>query len=132
MNGPISNSLWIYFVLTVPLTVLVVWIWWGVDKRMVRRLGTSIGGSEEDYEGAEEHLNRLEGQILEKIRVRTGAKLTWTVTPSSRQLSRPTRPGGGEQGERQWQARFAQVMIPGICGVRSPQEDVELQGTSAA
>ncbi|KAK8132129.1 hypothetical protein PG999_000302 [Apiospora kogelbergensis] len=151
MNGPISNSLWIYFVLTIPLTVLVVWIWWGVDKRMVHRLGTSIGGSEEDYEGAEEHLNRLEGQILEKIRVRTGAKLTWTVTPSRRELSRPTRPGGGQdEGEGDGQAdvaaapgprlrrasafmaRISQVIVSKICGVRSRQQDVELRGTFAA
>ncbi|KAK7983568.1 hypothetical protein PG989_010970 [Apiospora arundinis] len=148
MDGPISKSLWIYFVLLVPLTVLVVWIWWRIDQRMVVRVGTSLGGADEDYEGAEEHLNKLEGQILEKIGVRRGAKLTWTVTPTRRQQSRTTIPieGGGEgegQGHtgsagprRPWRKPVSELMVyisrlvmPGASRVRSPQEDVELRGT---
>ena len=103
MNGPVSRSLWIYIVLTVPLTGLVVLIWWWIDQRMARRFGTRFGGSsltnggEHDKEdnhdkGAEEHLNRLEGQILERIRHRTGAQLTWTFTASRSHHSRASRP----------------------------------------
>ncbi|KAK8075393.1 hypothetical protein PG997_010056, partial [Apiospora hydei] len=147
MPFSIFKSLWIYFALLVPLTILVVWIWWGVDQRMVLRVGTRLG-ADEDYEGAEAHLNRLEGQILEKIRVRTGANLTWTVAPSRRLQSRLTRSTGGEaDGTAASDAAAANTntpprwtssriltdisrIVPGSRHVRSAQ-DVELRQSSA-
>ncbi|KAK8071834.1 hypothetical protein PG996_005182, partial [Apiospora saccharicola] len=99
MSGPVSRSLWIYIVLTVPLTGLVVLIWWWIDQRMARRFSTGFGaglvadedGKEDEDNGAEEHLNRLEGQILERIRHRTGAHLTRTFTLTRSHHSRPSR-----------------------------------------
>ncbi|KAK8122930.1 hypothetical protein PG984_011600 [Apiospora sp. TS-2023a] len=99
MSGPVSRSLWIYIVLTVPLTGLVVLIWWWIDQRMARRFSSGFGvglvvdedGKEDEDNGAEEHLNRLEGQILERIRHRTGAHLTRTFTLTRSHHSRPSR-----------------------------------------
>ncbi|KAK7962039.1 uncharacterized protein PG986_002864 [Apiospora aurea] len=130
MNGPVSKSLWIYFALL----------------RMVLHAGTRMG-ADEDYEGAEAHLNRLEGQILEKIRDRTGANLTWTVAPSRRLQSRLTRSTGGEADGTVASGAAAAAntpprwtssriltdisrIVPGSRHVRSAQ-DVELRQSSA-
>ncbi|KAK8016778.1 hypothetical protein PG993_014967 [Apiospora rasikravindrae] len=164
MNGPVSRSLWIYIALTVPLTILVVIIWWWIDRRMVRRVGagfgsTSLGGSsfehddgddendeengeKENDKGAEAHLNKLEGQILERIRHRTGAQLTWTSTAPRSQHSRPTRTSGRGAEDAVASAAAAHPRRKGggiimsvariMAGVRHarPPQDVELRQSS--
>ncbi|KAK8008325.1 hypothetical protein PG991_010876 [Apiospora marii] len=146
MDGPVSRSLWIYIVLTFPLTGLVVLIWWWIDQRMARRFGTGFSGAaglptdetgqeDNDDKGAEEHLNRLEGQILERIRHRTGAQLTRTFTLTRSYHSRPSRPViGVEAGDGSVSAGAAHTrsrrgrlmrgmarMVPGVHGVQPSQ-----------
>jgi hypothetical protein len=71
MHGSVSTSLWIYFVIMVPLTVLIVGTWWMFDQR-------SVANFEEDAKEAEAHMVKLEARIMEGIRRKTGAKVvTW-------------------------------------------------------
>ena len=74
MNGAVSESLWIYFVLMIPLTIIVVGSWWFLDRRTVH-----ANEVDEDEDVAEEHMNKLEAQIMARIRKRTGARLTWNI-----------------------------------------------------
>jgi hypothetical protein len=73
-DGPsVSSDLWIYFVITVPLTVLIVlfWRWW--DKRR------EVQYAAED-EVLEAGIDELEAQIAHTIRQRTLSKhRTWDL-----------------------------------------------------
>ncbi|KAH8194203.1 hypothetical protein TruAng_011634 [Truncatella angustata] len=68
MNGPVSNSLWIYFVILVPLTVLVVGIWWVMDRRQVTEF-------KEDIEAADKRLEDIEGRVIKRLREKTKTKI---------------------------------------------------------
>lgn len=87
MNGAVSRSLWIYFVLMISSTAAVVAICWFLDHRTVRvkeeiEDTENVHEPEEDKndEEAEDHMNRLETQIMARIRKRTGA--TWKINTS--------------------------------------------------
>jgi Selenoprotein SelK_SelG len=67
-NGPVvSPLLWIYFVITIPLTlfILAFWRWW--DKRRE----TQYAAEDEDIEAG---IDKLEAQIIHTIRQRTLSK----------------------------------------------------------
>jgi len=57
---------WIYFVISIPLTVLIVGTWWSVDRRRLEQAGAEV---------SDEEMNRLEGRIMKAIRSRTGARV---------------------------------------------------------
>jgi hypothetical protein len=69
----VSRSVWIYFVMLVPMTALIIGLWRQFDK-------SSTYVPEENYRVSEERLNKLEAGIMEGIRSRTGARVrTWNI-----------------------------------------------------
>lgn len=84
MNGAVSESLWIYFVLTIPLTVAVVGIWWYLDRYM--KSSDAASGRAPAKRNPRDHLNDLEGQIMGRLAATTGARVTWNnsspITPT--------------------------------------------------
>lgn len=87
MDGPVSKSLWIYFVLTLPLTALLVGIWRTFDQRQARHTNDvhDAGDEEEKPETEEEKESRLlEARIMRNIRRRTGVRVaeTFELQPS--------------------------------------------------
>jgi membrane protein implicated in regulation of membrane protease activity len=79
MNGDASSweaspLVWIYFVITIPLTlaIVVAWRWW--DRRRERRY------AEEDAD-IEAGIDKMEAQIMATMRKRTMSKVrTWDAT----------------------------------------------------
>ncbi|KAI0595451.1 hypothetical protein F4775DRAFT_585507 [Biscogniauxia sp. FL1348] len=65
ITGQVSKSLWLYFAITVPLTLLIVGGWWQLD----RILGTKEPA---DNHGEEMDMEKLEDTIMQGIRKRTG------------------------------------------------------------
>lgn len=88
MNGAVSESLWIYFVLTIPLTVIVVGIWWYLDRYMKDQDAKDQESSDQlsKKRNPRDHLNDLEGQIMGRLAATTGARVTWNnsspITPT--------------------------------------------------
>lgn len=76
MNGSISRSIWIYFVLAVPITVLVLGGWRAFDKRYRRK----DERDEEDEKLEKQEARELGARIMRNIRRRTGIKVakTWS------------------------------------------------------
>lgn len=75
MDGSVSRSLWIYFVLAVPITVMVLGGWRAFDK-MYRRKSER---DEEDEKLETQEAKELEARIMRNIRRRTGIRVaeTW-------------------------------------------------------
>ncbi|ORY70164.1 uncharacterized protein BCR38DRAFT_455018 [Pseudomassariella vexata] len=77
-GATVSEYLWIYFVVTIPLTLLIVLSWWFLDKRREKRY------REEDVE-IEKGIDTMESEIMAIMRKKTMSKATtWTSgqTPS--------------------------------------------------
>lgn len=74
-NGPVvAPQLWIYFVITVPLTVFIVLIWRIWDKRREKQY------AEEDKD-LEIGIDNMEERIMSNMRKRTMSKVrTWDAT----------------------------------------------------
>lgn len=73
---PVSPLLWIYFAITVPLTVAVVVAWWWWDRRRESRY------AREDAD-IEAGIERMEAQIMATMRERTMSKVrTWDAGKS--------------------------------------------------
>jgi hypothetical protein len=71
--SPVSPLLWIYFAITVPITLAIVlcWRWW--DKRR------EVKFAKED-EDIEKGIERMEAEIMATMRKRTLSKMrTWEV-----------------------------------------------------
>ncbi|KAK5657410.1 hypothetical protein OQA88_2980 [Cercophora sp. LCS_1] len=66
LDGSVSPRLWIYFATFIPLTMLVLGIWWMLDKHDVKK---------RDAEETEAEMNKLESRIMEGIRRKTGARV---------------------------------------------------------
>ncbi|KAH6850236.1 hypothetical protein B0I37DRAFT_413649 [Chaetomium sp. MPI-CAGE-AT-0009] len=74
--NPVSPLLWIYFAITIPITLVIVigWRWW--DRRREQRY------AEEDRD-IEEGIEKMEAQIMATMRKRTMSKMrTWEVGKS--------------------------------------------------
>lgn len=66
-----SKFLWIYFVITIPLTLLIVGSWWFLDRRRERQYAL-------EDEDIERGIERLETDILAVMRKKTMSKAsTW-------------------------------------------------------
>lgn len=65
-GGTVSPRIWIYFVISVPLTVIIVGAWWTVDQRRLAQAHIDVSDDE---------MSRLEGRIMKTIRSRTGARV---------------------------------------------------------
>ncbi|GAB1320575.1 Magnesium transport protein CorA, transmembrane region [Madurella fahalii] len=73
LRGPVAPELWIYFAITVPMTLIIVllWRWW--DKRRDARY------AKEDAD-IEKGIEKMEAQIMATMRKRTLSKVrTWDV-----------------------------------------------------
>lgn len=71
--NPVSPLLWIYFAITIPVTLIIVvcWRWW--DRRREAQY------AKEDRD-VEEGIEKMEAQIMATMRKRTMSKMrTWEV-----------------------------------------------------
>lgn len=72
----ISNWLWVYFVITIPLTVFIVGFWIWYDRRKEARYA-------DDDKELENNIEQMEVNILKSLRRRTMSKAnTWNSTIS--------------------------------------------------
>lgn len=70
-NSEVSQELWIYFAVTIPLTVAIVGAWWLLDRRREKAY------AEEDID-IEQGIARMETDILAIMRKRTmKSTATW-------------------------------------------------------
>ncbi|EMR64237.1 hypothetical protein MGN70_010665 [Eutypa lata] len=70
-GAQVSEYLWIYFVVTIPLTLLIVGSWWFLDRRRERQYAL-------EDEDIERGIERLETDILAVMRKKTMSKAsTW-------------------------------------------------------
>ncbi|TRX91771.1 hypothetical protein FHL15_007324 [Xylaria flabelliformis] len=70
-NAEVSQELWIYFVITIPLTLAIVGTWWALDRRREKRYAV------EDLD-IEQGIERMETEILAIMRKKTMNKAsTW-------------------------------------------------------
>lgn len=92
VNGDISRSLWVYFVVTVPLTAIIISLWYACDRRISRiAREKDIGADEGRAEKAEQEENmRFEARIMRNIRRRTGINVADGTLPKP---PPPTRVG---------------------------------------
>ncbi|KAI0024804.1 hypothetical protein F4780DRAFT_725055 [Xylariomycetidae sp. FL0641] len=83
-KGPeVSSELWIYVVITVPLTLLIVVSWWWLDRRREKRYAA------EDLD-IEQGIARMETDILAVMRKKTMSKAaTWNSGMKSPGLKGP-------------------------------------------
>lgn len=68
LNGSVSRSLWIYFIMAVPLTIVVVGIWFMMDRRTKPEV-------QEEPEVAETRLFEIEARVIERLRRMTRARV---------------------------------------------------------
>ncbi|KAK6079301.1 hypothetical protein SCUP234_05854 [Seiridium cupressi] len=87
-GAQVSEYLWVYFVVTIPLTLAIVGSWWLLDKRRERQY------ARED-EDIEKGIERMETEIMAIMRKKTMNKATtWNSgNPSSVQLSKKEKDG---------------------------------------
>lgn len=74
-----SDSLWIYFAVTVPITAAIVALWLWFDRRREAQYA-------KDDEDLEQNIDKMEKEIMFHLRKRTMSKAhTWnSVTPPAR------------------------------------------------
>ncbi|KAI1074703.1 hypothetical protein F5B20DRAFT_573946 [Whalleya microplaca] len=84
-GAQVSGMLWIYFVVTVPLTLIIVLFWWFLDRRRERRY------SREDAE-IEQGILRLESDIFNVLRRKTLSKAsTWSSVGAGNVMGQPLK-----------------------------------------
>lgn len=74
LNGHVSRSLWIYFVLSTPLTLTVFGLWLMFDRTARRKHDIDSDDDQDEAKIA----SKLEARIMRKIRTRTGIKVAET------------------------------------------------------
>jgi hypothetical protein len=76
-DGVVSPLLWVYFIITVPITAGVVLLWRIWDKRRTKQ-------NLADDDNLEAGIDRMEAQIMAMMRKRTLSKVrTWELGPQS-------------------------------------------------
>jgi len=65
MDGSVSNGLWIYFVVMMPLTAAIVGMWWMFDRR-------SNKVNRRDWDDIEAGMNAITAQAMRSVQNRTG------------------------------------------------------------
>jgi hypothetical protein len=76
-NSVVSPLLWVYFAITIPITVVVVALWRLYDRRRTAQ----ILADDDDLEAG---IDRMEAQIMAMMRKRTMSKArTWDLGPQS-------------------------------------------------
>ncbi|KAI3401492.1 hypothetical protein diail_10926 [Diaporthe ilicicola] len=74
LNGPVSRSLWIYFVLSTPLTLAVFRLWQMFDTKAQKK--NSLDADDDEHEA--KIWAQLETRIMRRIRVKTGIQVADT------------------------------------------------------
>lgn len=75
-DPPVSPQIWIYFVIAIPLTLIIVFVWRLWDKRREKHY------AEEDMD-LEAGIEKMEAQIMSNMRKRTMSKVrTWDLGKS--------------------------------------------------
>lgn len=76
MHGSVSDRLWIYFAVGIPLTVIIVTVWYVFDRRSQAKF-------KDDFQNIESEMIKLEARVAEdiykKAGVRVGSDLTSPV-----------------------------------------------------
>ncbi|KAI1268391.1 hypothetical protein F5Y18DRAFT_375189 [Xylariaceae sp. FL1019] len=83
-NREVSQELWIYFIITIPLTLAIVLAWWGLDRRREKRYAVEDNDIEKGIE-------RMETDIIAIMRKKTMQKAT-TFNSNTLSLSQPNSP----------------------------------------
>ncbi|KAI0166171.1 hypothetical protein GGR57DRAFT_445686 [Xylariaceae sp. FL1272] len=83
-NSEVSQELWIYFVITIPLTLAIVLAWWALDRRREKRYAV-------EDDDIEKGIERMETDILAIMRKKTMQKVS-TFRSNSLGLSQPNSP----------------------------------------
>ncbi|KAI1424806.1 hypothetical protein F5Y12DRAFT_714873 [Xylaria sp. FL1777] len=78
LNNSVSSSLWLYFVLMVPLTIFFVGVWWRFDQTRCKKV------DEEEEDRDEVNMQALEYHIIKELQKRTGVRLSWNTNRSWR------------------------------------------------
>ncbi|KAI0200771.1 hypothetical protein F4808DRAFT_427853 [Astrocystis sublimbata] len=73
-NSEVSQELWIYFAITIPLTVAIVGAWWALDR--IREKSYAV----EDFD-IEQGIERMENEILAIMRKKTMNKARYVSKP---------------------------------------------------
>jgi hypothetical protein len=72
-NPVVSVQLWIYFAVTVPITVFIVCGWMWMDRRRIEQ-------AKKDDEDLEKNIDKMENDIMFHLRKRTMSKThTWNT-----------------------------------------------------
>ncbi len=69
IKGSVSERLWIYFAVMIPLTGLVLGLWWTLDQRSHK------ADQDEEDEADRRLMIKIETQTMGEIRKRTGARV---------------------------------------------------------
>ncbi|KAH6654026.1 hypothetical protein BKA67DRAFT_268130 [Truncatella angustata] len=87
-DAQVSQWLWVYFAVTVPLTLAIVGSWWWLDRRRQRQYAL-------EDEDIEKGIDKMEMEIMAIMRKKTMQKATtWTSgNPPSVQLSKKDKEG---------------------------------------
>lgn len=87
-GAQVSQYLWVYFVVTIPLTLAIVGSWLWIDKRRERQYAL-------EDEDIEKGIERMETEIMAIMRKKTMKKsTTWnSATPRSIQLVKKDKEG---------------------------------------
>lgn len=72
MNGPVSQRLWIYFVIMVPLTIVIVGAWLYMDQRNKHNM--KMKPDKENSDKAEDRLREIENRAIYRLQKRTLTK----------------------------------------------------------
>ncbi|RYC63258.1 hypothetical protein CHU98_g2944 [Xylaria longipes] len=87
-NSEVSQELWIYFVITIPLTLAIVGTWWALDRRREKRYAV-------EDEDIEQGIERMETEILAIMRKKTMDRTgTWDSGNKSLTMSSKTHHHG--------------------------------------
>ncbi|PHH79080.1 hypothetical protein CDD80_5639 [Ophiocordyceps camponoti-rufipedis] len=79
-SSRVASELWIYFIVTIPLTAAIVGSWWWWDRRREAQFAR-------DDEDLEKNIDKMEKDIMHHLRKRTMSKAhTWNT------ISAPPRP----------------------------------------
>lgn len=76
LEGPtVAPTFWIYWAVTIPISFMVVIIWWIWDRSREKRYKKEDGD-------LEDQIDSMENVIMAKMRARTMSKVrTWTQVP---------------------------------------------------
>ena len=67
LNGSVSAGVWIYFVVSMPLTAIILGTWWRFDRH-------SKKANRQDWNEIEAGMNMISAQAMRSVQCRTGTR----------------------------------------------------------